>query len=103
MLTTCVKFIDSLPVRLEVAAVSAQLADAAAAWTYTPRAATAVFAAALVFALVFGGVFLDPVAPVTESARACSYHSVSTDMHTARPPAVPFLTPPVKCLIHCRW
>ena len=30
---------------------------------------------------------------VTESARASSYHSMSTCMQTAHPPAVPFLIP----------
>ena len=30
---------------------------------------------------------------VAESARAHSYYSISTGMQTARPPAVPFLTP----------
>ena len=36
-----------------------------------------------------------------ESARACSYYSVSTGTQIGEPSAVPFLTPRVKkCLIH---
>ena len=37
---------------------------------------------------------VDTARLVTESARACSYHSVITGMQTARLPAVPFLIPP---------
>ena len=36
--------------------------------------------------------------PVTESARACSYYSISTGTQIGEPSAVPFLTP--KCLTH---
>merc|ERR1719453_1321266 len=43
-----------------VGAVAAQLADAAACCSASPQTGTAAFAAALVYALVFGGVFVDP-------------------------------------------
>ena len=42
----------------------------------------------------------DP-SPVTESARAHGYYSISTGMQSGAPPAVPFLTsPPVKSVLY---